>query len=179
MLRIDADRGKAGEHAAGTTTDGGGKNAFEPDFDACYIHDPIVIQIADAGRYFGAMQLRNPKSLIACALLLIVLIKDTLVGPHFSAFYKLELVLGPVAAAYCFWHAVKGRRALLDQSEVRSSSMLGGLSLVIAAGLTFSWPRYSYRASEVSLAVLFYAAAAFFFREALHERRSDAAKNSS
>lgn len=125
------------------------------------------------------MQLRNPKSLIACSLVLMVLIKDTLVGPHFSVFYKVELVLSPVAAAFCFWHAVKGRRALLGQSEARSSSMLGGLSLLIAAGLTFSWPRYRYRASDVLLAVLFYAAAGYYFRRAFQERQSNTTQDQS
>jgi hypothetical protein len=124
------------------------------------------------------MQLKNPKSLVACALVLIVPIKDTLVGPHFSAFYKLELVLSPVVAAGCFWHALKGRRALLGRSEAHSSVMLGGLSLFLAAVLTFiTWPRYRYRASEVLIAVLFYVASAYYFRQALQERQSSATQD--
>lgn len=123
------------------------------------------------------MQLRNPKSLIACALVLILPIKDTLVGPHFSSFYYFNLALCPVAAVYCFWHAVKGRRALLGRSEVHTSLVLGGLSLLLAAGLTFIWPRYHYRASEVLIAVLFYVAAGYYFRQAHQERHSGATQD--
>jgi hypothetical protein len=116
------------------------------------------------------MRLRNPKSLIACALVLILPIKDMLLGPHISVFYYFELIMSPVAAVYCFWHAFKGRRALLGRSELHTSLMLAVLSLGLAVGLTFTWPRYHYRAAEISVAILFSAAAVFFFCAAFREQ---------
>ena len=125
------------------------------------------------------MRLRNPKSLIACALVLILPIKDTLLGPHVSAFYYFNLIICPVVAVCCFWHAIKGRRALLGRSELHTSLMLAVLSLGLAVGLTFTWPRYHYRAAEVSVAVLFSAAAVFFFWAALRERHLTTAQDPS
>jgi len=34
MLRIDADRGKSDEHAAGTAVNGRGEQTFQPNFQA-------------------------------------------------------------------------------------------------------------------------------------------------
>ena len=64
-----------------------------------------------------------------------------------------------------------GRRPLFGKSEIYASFFLGGLSLIMGAGLTFAG-LYRHRAVHVLVSVAFYAGAAFYLREALHERRS-------
>ena len=124
------------------------------------------------------MHRANPKSFVAGALVLVMAVK-TMFQSHAVALHNFNLVLLPVVSALCLWHAFMGRRPLLGKSEFDTSVWLGALSLMIAGVLTFIGLRYRHQALEFLFAVLFYAAAAFYFREALQERRSSEAQNHS
>ena len=125
-----------------------------------------------------AMHIGKPKSFVAGVLALIMAVK-TMFQRHGIVLHNFNLVLLPAVSALCFWHAFMGRRPLLGKSEVDTSVWLGALSLMIAGVLTFIGLRYRHQALEFLFAVLFYAAAAFYFREALQERRSSEAQNHS
>ena len=94
---------------------------------------------------------------------------------HAGALRGLNLVLIPLVSALCFWHAFEGRRPLLGRSEMHTSILLGVLSLFLAAVLTFLGVRYHHQALQLVFALPFYAASAFYSRQAAHERSSNAA----
>lgn len=123
------------------------------------------------------MRLLNPKSksLVAGSILLIPMIKRIFspVQSH-GALHIFDLILCSTGSAYCFWHAFKGRRALLGKSEKDTSLFLGALSLIGAVVLTFARFRYPYHPPELLIAFAFYAAATFFFSQASRERSSSA-----
>jgi hypothetical protein len=127
------------------------------------------------------MHIANPKSFVAGLLVLIVAVKTMFLGvqSHANAFHNFNLVWLPVISALCFWHAFMGRRPLLGRSEIHTSIFLGVLSLIVATSLTFMGLKYRHRALELLFAVLFYAATAYYFREALREGRSAEAQNHS
>jgi hypothetical protein len=125
------------------------------------------------------MRLTNPKSLIAGALVLVLPIENLLLGrqDYIRSLYPLVLILGPACSAYCLWHAFKGGKPLVGESEVTSSVWCGVISLGPAVGSTYTWVRF-HEASRVPLALLLYAGAAYFFWEALRERRSTESQSS-
>ncbi len=123
------------------------------------------------------MHIANPKSFVAGILLLMMAVKTMFLQSHATALHNFNLVLFPVLSALCFWHTFMGRRPLLGRSEVDTSIWLGALSLIIAGVLTFIGLKYRHQALQFLFAVLFYAAAAFYFREALRERRSSEDQN--
>jgi len=119
------------------------------------------------------MRLAKRKSLVAGVLLLLMTVKNMFspARSHFSALHAFNLVSCPVVSALCFWHTFKGRNPLLGKSEEDTSLSLGALSLIIGAGVTFAWLKYNHNAPQLLTALVFYAAAAFFFRLGLQERR--------
>jgi hypothetical protein len=127
------------------------------------------------------MHIANPKSFVAGSLVLMVAVKTMFLGvqSHATTLHNFNLVLFPVISALCFWHAFVGRHPLLGRSEIHTSIFLAVLSLIVAAVLTFVGLRYRLRALELLFAVLFYAAAAYYFREALREGHSAEAQNHS
>ncbi len=127
------------------------------------------------------MRLANPKSLLAGVVVLILPLKTMILGghPRIIALHYFVLIAAPVAAVYCFWHAFKGKRPLLGRSEVHTSLFLGGLSLLMAVVPTLAWLGYHFRAPNVLTVVLFSAAAVFFLMEAIRERNSGSAEDSS
>jgi hypothetical protein len=125
------------------------------------------------------MHIANPKSFVTGALALMMLVMVLFIGTRSQppALHKFNLVLLPVVSGLCFWHAFMGRRPLLGRSEIHTSIFLGILSLLLAAGHTFLAARYGHKTFSLLTATLFYAAAIFYFREALRERRSSTAQN--
>jgi hypothetical protein len=99
--------------------------------------------------------------------------KNVLLQPRSNgdALQVFNLILCPALSAFCFWHAFKGKNPLLGKSEQHTSLMLGLLSLIVGVGLMFAWQKYHHNAPELFTAFVFYAAAGFFFRQALQERQ--------
>lgn len=120
------------------------------------------------------MRLANPKSLVVGVLLLIMALRTMFRGGHplFIAFHSFDLIVCPVLAVYCVWHAFKGKRPLLGRTEFHTSLMLGTLSLLIGLVPTLAWLGYHFRAPNVLVAILFSATAAFFFIVAIREKHS-------
>ncbi len=124
------------------------------------------------------MPIANPKSFVAGSLVLVMAVR-TVFG-HATALHNFNLVLCTAVSALCFWHAFMGRRPLLAKSEVESSIWLGALSVIIASGFTvigFIGLKYRRYALQFVIAILFSAAAVFFFWTALQERHSGAAED--
>jgi hypothetical protein len=124
------------------------------------------------------MRLANPKSLVVSVLLLSMALRTMLRGghPRFIALHYFVLIVCPILAVCCVWHAFKGKRPLLGRSELHTSLMLGSLSLLLAVGPTLAWLSYHFPAPSVLVAVLFSATAAFFFMHAIRERDSASAR---
>jgi hypothetical protein len=125
------------------------------------------------------MHIANPKSFVAGSIVLVMAVKTMLQSSHVVALHTFNLVLLPVVSVLCIWHAFMGRRPLLGRSEIHTSVFLGVLSLLMAGGFTFLGLNYRHQALQFLFAVLFYAAAAFFFWKALQERQSSASQDSS
>jgi len=124
------------------------------------------------------MHIANPKSFVAGSLVLVMAVKTMLQSSHVVALHTFNLVLLPVVSALCFWHAFMGRRPLIGKREVGSSIWLGAVSLIPAGGFTFIVLEYRHQAVESFLfAGLFYAAAVFYFHQALQERRANVSQN--
>ena len=123
----------------------------------------------------------HPKSFVAGVVLLIHALRILIVQKHprLVALHYFDVVLSLIAAAYCSWHAFKGERPLLSESEFHSSLQLAGFSLVVPVGTTFTWLVYHSRAPHVFTLVLFSAAAVFFVAQAIQERNSSSAESSS
>jgi hypothetical protein len=125
------------------------------------------------------MPLVHPKSFVAGLLLLSVMVRELFVAlhqAHLGALYKYNVVACPIFAAFCIWHSFKGKRPMFDGSELRTSLWLGSFSLIAGLGISVAlvvwWPRFHHRPSGVVLGVLWLAAAAYYFRTALQERRA-------
>jgi hypothetical protein len=125
------------------------------------------------------MHIANPKSFVAGSIVLVMAVKTMLQSSHVVALHTFNLVLLPVVSVLCIWHAFMGRRPLLGRSEIHTSVFLGVLSLLMAGGFTFLGLNYRHQALQFLVAVLFYAAAAFFFWKAFQERQSSASQDSS
>jgi hypothetical protein len=125
-----------------------------------------------------AMHIGKPKSFVAGVLALIMAVK-TMFQRHGVVLHNFNLVLLPAVSALCFWHTFMGRRPLLGRSEIHTSIFLGILTLLLALGETFLAARYGHKTFNLLTATLFYAAAVFYFREALQESRSSTASNHS
>jgi hypothetical protein len=125
------------------------------------------------------MQIADRKSFVAGVVVLIMFVRTLYLGTHShaSAQHTFTLVLYPIVSALCFWHAFEGRRPLLGRSEFFASMFLGVVSLLLAAAHTFFAARYGHKTFSLLSAILFYAAAAFYFLEALRERRSSPTQN--
>jgi hypothetical protein len=124
------------------------------------------------------MQIANSKSFVAGSVMLIMAVRTILVNSGVpTALHNFNLVLLPAVSALCFCHAFEGRRPLLGRSEFHTSMLLGVLSLMLAAASTSLALRYGHKTFSLLTAAVFYAATAFYFREAVHERRSGAAEN--
>jgi cbb3-type cytochrome oxidase subunit 3 len=126
-----------------------------------------------------SIHIANPKSFVAGSLVLVMAVKTILQSSHVVALHTFNLVLLPVVSILCIWHAFMGRRPLLGRSEIHTSVFLGVLSLLMAGGFTLLGLSYRHQSLQFLFALLFYAAAAFYFREALQERRSSEAQNHS
>ncbi len=122
------------------------------------------------------MRIANPKSFVAGSLVLVMAVKTMLQPSHVVALHNFNLVLLPVISALCFRHAFVGRRPLLGKNEVDASIWLGALSVIVASGLTVIGLKYHRQALQFVFAILFSAAAVFFFWTALQERHSGAAE---
>lgn len=134
-----------------------------------------MCRIAASSAYTAAVvRLAHPKSLVVGALLLIEALRTMFRGghPRFIALHYFVLIVCPVLAVCCVWHAFRGERPLFGRSELHASLMLGSLSLFLAVGPTLAWLGYHARAPSVLTAVLFSVAAAFFFAQAIRERDS-------
>ena len=125
------------------------------------------------------MHIANPKSFVAGALALMMFFISLFIGTHShaTALHYFNLVWLPAVSALCFWHAFEGQRPLLGRSEIQTSTFLGVLTLLLAAYHTFLGVRYGHKTFALLTAALFYVAAAFYFHEALQERRSSASQN--
>ena len=126
-----------------------------------------------------AMHIANAKSLVAGSLVLVMAVKTMLQPTHVVFLHNFNLVLLPLVSALCLWHAFKGRRPLIGKSELDTSHWLGALSLALAVGFTFIGLKYRRQASEFLLAILFSAAAVFFYWTAFRERQSIASQDHS
>jgi hypothetical protein len=124
-----------------------------------------------------SMHIANPKSFVAGSLVVVMAIKTMFQSSHVAALHTFNLVLLPVVSVFCFWHAFMGQRPLLGRSEIHTSLFLGALSLMLAAGFTFLGVTYRRPSLQFLFAVLFCAAATFYFYEALRERRSSVSQN--
>lgn|SRR5215472_16232984 len=122
------------------------------------------------------MQIAHRKSLVAGLVLLILFVRTLYIGTHSYAPARrhLTLVLYPLVSALCFWHGFEGRRPLMGRSEIHTSIFLGVVSLIVAVVHTFLAVRYD-KTFSLMTAVVFYAAAVFYVREALREKQSSPA----
>ncbi len=90
--------------------------------------------------------------------------------------HKFKLIAVPVIAAYCLWHSVNGKRPLVSDSEFRTSLILGGTSVGLAAGSVYAalMPRSVLQPQSawpgILVAALYLMGATFYFWQALRER---------
>lgn len=127
-------------------------------------------------------QIVNPKSFVAGILVLILFVTTLFRGTnsHTSALHNFNLILTAAVSALCFWHAFKGKRPLIGQSEIYASIFLGMLCLIFAAAETFLVVRYRHKLFNLFnlvIPITACAGAVFYLREALREKRSNTAKN--
>jgi hypothetical protein len=121
----------------------------------------------------ASMRLANPKSLIAGVLFLMMMLKNVFfpMRSRIDPLHIFTLIVGAWLFARCAWHAFNGRGPLLGKSEQQSSIVLGLVSLILGVGVTLAWLKHHHIAPQFLTAVVLFVASAFFFRQALRERR--------
>lgn len=127
------------------------------------------------------MGLGRPKSFVAGVILLMWAVGRifTLPRPHIGSLPPLNLALSAAASALCFWHAFKGKKPLLAQTEQNSSLWLGTLALLVALGGIGGFAlRHGRGPFNVLTTVVFFVAAVFYFWQALQERRASTGQDS-
>jgi hypothetical protein len=119
------------------------------------------------------MQLTNPKSFVAGVMLLALPLRALVAGFEFhgTALHDFNVIIGPIAAAFCFWHTFNGKRPLLGGSEIRASLILGGVSAALAAGASYTVLKRHFHLLDMLLVVIYVAGATFYFWQALKEQR--------
>ena len=119
------------------------------------------------------MQPTNPKSLVAGVMLLALPLRAVVAGFKFhgTELHEFNLIAGPIAAAFCFWHAFNGKRPLLGGSEIQASLILGGVSSALAVGASYTVVRRHFHLLDVLLVVIYVTCSTFYFWKALQEQR--------
>ena len=119
------------------------------------------------------MQLANPKSLVAGVMLLALPLRAMVAGFKFhgTALHEFNVIAGPIAAAFCFWHAFNGKRPLLGGGEIQASLILGGVSAALAAGASYTALKRHFHLLDILVVVIYVTGATFYFWQALKEQR--------
>jgi hypothetical protein len=119
------------------------------------------------------MKVANPKSLVAGAILLVLPLRAAIAGFHFhgTTLHEFNLIAGPVVSAFCFWHAFNGKRPLLGGSEIQESLMLGGISVSLAVGGSYTAFKRHFHLLDILMVILYVTGATFYFWRALQEQR--------